>query len=733
MGLFDRIFNSNKNNISEISNEDRLKVVKEEEKVSFDKEIDTIELALKNLGLLDSIKIEDIIKKQGFKYDKSVLNRLRVNTSEDKINNLHKYFDSVPIGYGSVTLSEIRKSLEKISKEKMNEGKNHHEIVEELIDEARYYIKSYEDKLVKLNEIVGNLENNSNSESEVIAMMDYWTEYYKEHEFGYPIDLTDKVNSMIIELKNLEYGGYGIDEINKFRSNCNKIIEEGKLNEEKASDTFNRINTTLFLPKKNKYLADVEILKRKIQMINDSPALNDEEKEQNIEETITGFNELYGHVINLNERLEDMISKLKSLQYGGYGEHVIDDFRKYSLKIIEDGKRVNKSVNSILSKIKVEYNILIRKYNTELDRLNTMITQLEDFSLSSDEKRDIKREYVQEFKDAMGHKINVDERIDYFVNNLKSLDHGGYGDSKIKEFKDKCRDMINSTKDDYELVTTMKNIYELYKNMVTEYKDKYQDLRESIDKVNNDLDITDEEKTEELNDYERAFKAEVGYSMDFDNIINGFADGLRKLPLGGYGDSVINEFIDESKNIVSSDENDKKKYDRISRKANILTNRYINNMSLFNEWKNRQLEEYVLDNKEAKAEELDNRIKYMLSLSPKELNDYYMEDDKKIKDKYNKHNFMAAFKYLAKMEAKDNKNDLLYDKRLLDLENGINPYTDDDINNAMDELEAINLFEDGDISEELKIYSIVDILDKTLIKQISSINNVDDLNIKKVS
>ena len=131
--------------------------------------------------------------------------------------------------------------------------------------------------------------------------------------------------------------------------------------------------------------------------------------------------------------------------------------------------------------------------------------------------------------------------------------------------------------------------------------------------------------------------------------------------------------------------------------------------------------------------ELDNRIKYMLSLSPKELNDYYMEDDKRIKDKYNKHNFMAAFKYLAKMEAKDNKNDLLYDKRLLDLENGINPYTDDEINNAMDELEAINLFEDGDISEELKIYSIVDILDKTLIKQISSINNVDDLNIKKVS
>ena len=389
MGLFDRIFGSNKTEMSYVPSEDRLKAIDEKVKVSFDKEIDTIILVLKNLGLLDSSKIENIINEQGFKYDKSVLNRLRISTSEENINYLHKYFDVIPIGYGSVRLDDIRKKLEKMASNKTKEGKNSHEVVEELIDEARFDIKVYEDKLKSFNSIVGNLEKNSNSESEIVAMMDYWTEYYKENEFGYPINISEKVNSMIRELKSLEFGGYGEDEIKNFRVNCNKMIEEGKLKNEKVSDTYNRINTTLFLPKKNKYLADVEILKRKIQMIKDSPTLNEDEINQNIEETITGFNELYGHIINPNEKLEEMIDNLKSLQYGGYGKYVIDEFQKLSLRIIDDGKRNNKSVNYVISKIKVEYNHLLRRYDKELDKLNSMINQLEDFGLSTDDKKEI--------------------------------------------------------------------------------------------------------------------------------------------------------------------------------------------------------------------------------------------------------------------------------------------------------------------------------------------------------
>ena len=75
-----------------------------------------------------------------------------------KYDNLYKYFESVPIGYGDVKLNDVRKELENIAKDKQNSGLNDYEIIEELIDYTKSVISNYESKLNNFNSIVKNLE-----------------------------------------------------------------------------------------------------------------------------------------------------------------------------------------------------------------------------------------------------------------------------------------------------------------------------------------------------------------------------------------------------------------------------------------------------------------------------------------------------------------------------------------------------------------------------------------------
>ena len=115
---------------------------------------------------------------------------------------------------------------------------------------------------------------------------------------------------------------------------------------------------------------------------------------------------------------------------------------------------------------------------------------------------------------------------------------------------------------------------------------------------------------------------------------------------------------------------------------------------------------------------INRKINHMLSLSPRALQEYFLEDDRKKREKVEQHNYIAAFKFLAKQEAKHRRDETIYDKRLQELEQGKTPYTQNEIEEAAAELELISISSD-DMAKEDRIISVVDYIDSTLLKQMT--------------
>ena len=111
----------------------------------------------------------------------------------------------------------------------------------------------------------------------------------------------------------------------------------------------------------------------------------------------------------------------------------------------------------------------------------------------------------------------------------------------------------------------------------------------------------------------------------------------------------------------------------------------------------------------------------MLSLSPKALNDYYINDDTKKRKLRDKHNLAIAIKFLAKAEAKKTNDPLLYDRRLEEYKKGIINYSSEDIENAMNQLEVLSIV--GDDKSDEQFISIVDYIDSTLINQLLDVES----------
>ena len=132
------------------------------------------------------------------------------------------------------------------------------------------------------------------------------------------------------------------------------------------------------------------------------------------------------------------------------------------------------------------------------------------------------------------------------------------------------------------------------------------------------------------------------------------------------------------------------------------------------EWKKLQLNNKKGQEKEELEKDLDTKISYMLSLSPKELYEYYMEDDRKKKAEAYRHNYMAAYRYLAREEAHKKKNKELYQRRLDELKKGKQMYSADDIEKATKRLETTF---DENMDEDDRIISLIEYIDSTLFRQ----------------
>ena len=106
----------------------------------------------------------------------------------------------------------------------------------------------------------------------------------------------------------------------------------------------------------------------------------------------------------------------------------------------------------------------------------------------------------------------------------------------------------------------------------------------------------------------------------------------------------------------------------------------------------------------------------MLSLSKEELYDYYIEDDRKKKAQAYRHNYMAAYRYLAREEANKKQNEDLYRRRLEELQEDKQPYTNEEIEEATKKIEIMEL-NNSKLTEEDRIISLMEYIDSTLFRQ----------------
>jgi len=680
--------------------------------ISLKNGIEAILLVLENLSLMNKEVIRERISDKDA-YDDRILEELPIHQPEN-LNYLEKYYGNVKFGYGSNRIQEIREKLNSYVTEKLIIGQTDDKILEELIMIVESDIVNYENIIIHFNDSLRQVEEKTTDYTDRTKMIEEWKTYYKEQELGYPIPLDNKLEEMMKALRELPYNGYGEVEIKKFVEASKKIMEEARMNNENSLHTYNRILAELFNPMKNRYLADVENLKRKMQMIEESPYISDFEKEQNKQTLITEFNKMNGHQSETNTSLEQMKKNLTTLEYGGYGEEVINQFTRRAETMISDGKRIQKPTEEVRKDIQADYDRLINNYQAKLAMMKEQVESVNKMTISEKEKDKMKALIVEDFHDEMGLPIDYKDRINAMILELQNLDRGGYGELKIKEFKTKALERLEGTTNRVEVRDALKEIREVEERMIREYQEELRKLYDAMERASHDRHLTAEEKQKTIEEFDREFKFKMGYRMNFNKYIENRAEELKNLSGGGYGKEAIDEFIEEAKIIAESAEEEKQKYDKIHVKFIALKKQYYTNLRTFKEWKRIQLE-HASDSEELEAA-LNHKIGYMLSLSPKALQDYYLEDDRKKKEETDKHNYVAAFKFLAKQEAKHQRNESIYEIRMKELKEGQEPYTKDEIEEATAELKVLSLSSE-ELQEDERLISLVDYIDSTLLRQ----------------
>ena len=326
----------------------------------------------------------------------------------------------------------------------------------------------------------------------------------------------------------------------------------------------------------------------------------------------------------------------------------------------------------------------------------------------------------------MGHPIDLEERVNEMIDHLMHLPKGGYGPSKIKEFEKRCQEIIETNKSKkLNNLRSIKDIEVLYKVLVKNYEMELRQYEDTVDRIKADDDLPENEKNKSIEEIKLGFELDLGHHLEFNEKLDEYKKMLSNLPGGGYGMEALAEFEEDCCKERDALEDETTVYQVMKYKANILKNRYLSNKTIFDKWKDLQLSFVEEDNRVEKEIELKNQVTYMLSLSPKALEKYLIEDDREKKEAMEKHNFMAAFKYLAKKEAESRNDERIYEQRLNTLETELNPYTEEDIKTAIEQLTNIDLLDEENLPEDMKIITTQDYIDSTLLMQINSIQIQD--------
>ena len=675
-----------------------------DETIDIKKERDFLLNVLSNLGLLSTDRIRTVLK-EGF--DEELFSKLNINYDEDAYGYLKKYYGSHDLGYGSEKISTLKMKFNDICNTSIMQGLTKKEIVNRFIDITNKEIDNYISIIQTLDEQIRDIED-ANKDKDVNTIVEFYIRKCKEKELGYTINLYNSVIEMATDLCTLEFGGYGEEEVNKFVDAARKMIEDDRNKDIITSQTLDKIKRELYNPKKNRYLADLNTLRKKIEMIEKSTYLSDMEKEQNKFKIITDFQQMNGHVFSVDKTISTLKSNLANLVYGGYGEIVIDKFNDYCLDIIEKAKEEGEFNNfEIIKKIQLKYDNLIKEYQVHLNKLN------EDLDKATSES--MKEDLIEDFQDLMGHPIDYKDRLKKYRDGLENLEYGGYRKEVIDELLGDAEEKMEMMASNDELSNALKQVRRKYRELLNEYNNDLELLKEEIEKVKNKK--KDENAiNKDIEILVMAFKSKYGHEIDYSDVVEANVHELQNLECGGYGKKVLDSYREYCDEVIDNNEDSKTIIKNIQSKYKELKKNYTENLKVFKEWKRLQLKSLSGSEKEELEKDLDTKITYMLSLSSEDLYDYYMEDDRKKKAEAYRHNYMAAFRYLAREEAKKKKNKSLYDKRLEELKSGKVIYSQKDIDEATKQLEMASLNNDK-LDDEDRIISLIEYIDSTLFRQ----------------
>lgn len=641
---------------------------KQEVITKYSTKVKTIVFIFKNLGLLDK---NDIIKKINNEDEKKIandlLNKYNFSFNKSEKDFLSKYYNPDDLGYGDNFLNKLVNKLNSIISSNYNMSEE--EIDHLIIEKSKIYLEDYKSYLSDVARTLKyDIDLGMDANIDVPKIAKFLLANMKSEKLGYPYDFESKINKMVNNLENLEYGGYKGKKIQEFRKLCNDKINEGKLNNLNNKEILDYIRGNIYKLYLNQYKMDLSSLKENINILNNNQSISIKDKEYKEQELILDFNIHNGMEINPDKSVDDLAIKLendlnvKDSDKNIYSKY-IDKFRDGAKDILD---------LSIADKDKtIRIRLLYNDYKNNYLLLKKELQKHLDLVESSSLPEYMKEKQVKALNSYFEREIisddSVDERLNYMFSSLNDLN---WSKRDIESFKNNVLNKLPTFSSSEEAFDFLNREYV---NLITDTSDK------------------------------------------IDTYIEILGMRLATLPGGGYGEEAIAEFKEfVQEKIANVTDFDTKKM-ILSEIYGSYKEKYDGRLVILSEWKKDRLREYEEDDKEKYKEKLNSDVKKMLSLSPRAFTEYIKEDNNIKKQQLEEYNLKIILKYLAKEELKKTSDEKLYKDRLDAIDKGEIPYNDDDIDEARDKISRAVFDDDSDFS----LMTVEDFIDNTLFSQLT--------------
>lgn len=386
-----------------------------------------------------------------------------------------------------------------------------------------------------------------------------------------------------------------------------------------------------------------------------------------------------GYPMDLESEIIKMSNSLRNQKYGGYSDSLIEEFKKLCKEEIESRKSRNITSYEILRYIEDNiYSKKIAHYKQDVEQTEKQLIALSNANLPDSEKEVKKEMIILTLRKNYGHEININKTINELADRLFAISTKETEEEFINKATSLVNELRSQNKEEIFIVVSLNVLYKSYANKDIKKQEQHQEtIEQYMENLLNSLKNTEE-----------------GYS---------------------YGEEAINQFREEFKNLIRTEKSNPKEL--LKSKCQQLKDLYQNNKEVFIQWIEDRLKSYKGNDREGYKEELNSKVDYMLSLSPRDLNKYFEKDNEEKKKKVFDHNQMVALKYLARKEYHKTKNKEKYNETLLRIRVGDIPFTEEKIKEALSTIEMITIFDEENLGNDEKILGALDFIDSTLFNQ----------------